>query len=417
MAYDVFTKAGVPAPRCAFAHVVVNGEDLGLYSNVEAVKKPFLAEHFGDDSGNLYEGSGGADFRDGFFDHFEQKTNGSTPAQDALKAVSDALLLPASKRNAKLEELVDMDELMKFWAAESLLSHWDGYSGDLNNFFVYERPDTHKLVFIPWGPDAAFQKVHPFLPKTPTRPQSVLAWARLPGRLYADADMQKRYRDTLRDQLENAWDEDAMLKQVDRIADLAGDAASTQMLADQRAFIMGRRAELKQELDQEPAPKWSYPERLPGSCVADKGTPVSGTFKATWGDINAAKTDASLALTVMIDGKPQKLTALMSAAGMFTDMATGTEYPAVRLLGFRSDGSFALVQLGLGVGRKLAAGKIPFHGLETVGIVLHGTSMTAITTDGLIGEGTITFDKAGMTDGDEISGHFEGVASNYVEMP
>jgi spore coat protein H len=35
MTYDLFNKAGIPAPQCGFAHVTVNGEDMGIYVNVE----------------------------------------------------------------------------------------------------------------------------------------------------------------------------------------------------------------------------------------------------------------------------------------------------------------------------------------------------------------------------------------------
>ncbi len=40
MAYKLFNDAGVQAPRCSFAKVTVNGEYLGLYSNVESIGKP-----------------------------------------------------------------------------------------------------------------------------------------------------------------------------------------------------------------------------------------------------------------------------------------------------------------------------------------------------------------------------------------
>ena len=42
---------------CNFARVTVNGEYLGIYSNVESIGKPFLKRRFGNNSGNLYEGT------------------------------------------------------------------------------------------------------------------------------------------------------------------------------------------------------------------------------------------------------------------------------------------------------------------------------------------------------------------------
>ncbi len=57
LAYKVFRDAGHPAPRCNHARVTVNGNKLGIYSNVEPIKNPFLRRHFGDDGGTLFEGN------------------------------------------------------------------------------------------------------------------------------------------------------------------------------------------------------------------------------------------------------------------------------------------------------------------------------------------------------------------------
>ena len=41
--YDLFKTAGTPAPRASLAKVSVNGENLGVYSHIESLRKPFLA--------------------------------------------------------------------------------------------------------------------------------------------------------------------------------------------------------------------------------------------------------------------------------------------------------------------------------------------------------------------------------------
>src|SRR5437867_11605999 len=43
---ELFRAAGVPAPRHNFAHVELNGRDLGVYVLAEAVNKDFLAKYF-----------------------------------------------------------------------------------------------------------------------------------------------------------------------------------------------------------------------------------------------------------------------------------------------------------------------------------------------------------------------------------
>ena len=74
LSYQVFAAAGLPAPRCNFAAVTVNGRDLGLYVHVEELKKPFLARHFDSADGNLYEGTI-SDFTPTHRGTMEKKTN------------------------------------------------------------------------------------------------------------------------------------------------------------------------------------------------------------------------------------------------------------------------------------------------------------------------------------------------------
>ncbi|MEJ5258637.1 MAG: CotH kinase family protein [Anaerohalosphaeraceae bacterium] len=60
LSYEIFKEMGLPTPRCAFADVYVNNEHLGLYTQVEAIDKTFLARHFDNPHGNLYKPEIGA---------------------------------------------------------------------------------------------------------------------------------------------------------------------------------------------------------------------------------------------------------------------------------------------------------------------------------------------------------------------
>ncbi|MFP8873420.1 MAG: CotH kinase family protein, partial [Myxococcota bacterium] len=89
LAYDLFHAAGLVAARCSFAHVTVNGNDLGIYMNVDSIKDPFLVRNFGSAAGNLYEGTT-ADFRENWIGVFEKKNNDDG---SELNAVAEALLI------------------------------------------------------------------------------------------------------------------------------------------------------------------------------------------------------------------------------------------------------------------------------------------------------------------------------------
>ena len=77
LSYKLFRKAGLPAPRCNFARVHVNGQYLGVYTNVESIRKPFLKRAFNDSDGDLYEGMIN-DFREGMYETFEVKDGAGT---------------------------------------------------------------------------------------------------------------------------------------------------------------------------------------------------------------------------------------------------------------------------------------------------------------------------------------------------
>ncbi|MGE4607513.1 MAG: CotH kinase family protein, partial [Myxococcota bacterium] len=141
LGYDLMRKAGVPAPRCNFAHVTVitlNGmiettvvDD--IYSHIDSIKDPFLRKNFGSDSdqGRLYEGTL-TDFWPGSFRNtVEPKTLSAAADTTEIDALTTALENPAltdAQRLAAIQSLVDVGDFLKFWAAEGLIGHWDGYA-------------------------------------------------------------------------------------------------------------------------------------------------------------------------------------------------------------------------------------------------------------------------------------------------
>ena len=75
LAYYVFAAAGLPAPRCNYARVAVNGRELGLYVHVEDIERSLLKRSFADSGGNLYEGTF-SDFRPEFRRHLREGDQG-----------------------------------------------------------------------------------------------------------------------------------------------------------------------------------------------------------------------------------------------------------------------------------------------------------------------------------------------------
>ena len=262
MAYRVFAAAGLPAPRCNFATVSVNGEDMGLYVHVESMKTAFLERHFSDAGGNLYEGTL-SDFRPEWRGTFEKKTNEDAADWSDIDAVVAALQDPSPAGLQALAEIVDLDRFYTFWAVEVLIGHWDGYAGNRNNFYFYREPGA-PFVFMPWGADDVFGSSDvPF--DEFKSPEAVLAHGAIAHRLYRDGAARAAYVARLRHLLDSVWNEEELLR-------LAGDMAAiverhvsgprreeAALDADRvRRFIRGRRAVILADLDPEP-PAWPLP--------------------------------------------------------------------------------------------------------------------------------------------------------------
>jgi ankyrin repeat protein/spore coat protein CotH len=90
MSYAFFNAAGSPASRCALAKITVNGENLGIYSHVESVRKQLFKREFGSDKGTLYEGTV-VDFFPDWEGSFENKFGKDKKARKKIVQLIEAL--------------------------------------------------------------------------------------------------------------------------------------------------------------------------------------------------------------------------------------------------------------------------------------------------------------------------------------
>lgn len=309
MAYHVFRRAGLAAPRVGFASVTVNGEELGIYSNVEPVRRPFLARSFGDGRGTLWEGTI-CDVLPESVARMEVKVEGADADDDAgrLEELAELVAAEGPLDLDRLAGLVDIDHFLRFWSVEGLLNVWDGYSANQNNYFVYASPVDRLLRFIPWGADATVGPA-PGLGGPFGRGRAapaVSAQAGLPNRLYFAPGMADRYRTVLEEVIDEVWQEEDLLAEIDRLAALLAprlgrrQADAPQALEGVRSFVRGRRAEIETALADWPAAAPSTWRRPMTSRPL--GT-ASGTFLATYRDGAADEVPpGEVALDVHFDG-------------------------------------------------------------------------------------------------------------------
>jgi len=323
MGYGLFNAAGSPAPLCAYAKLTVNGQSLGVYAHVERIHRPLLKRAFGNDNGVLYEGTA-VDFNPNWAGGFEHKFGPDEVGRKKIQQLIDVLDSPDEDIELAIGELVDLDSFYTFWAVEGLLSFWDGYSGNRNNFFFYLNPETDKFHFIPWGADSMFERYSPIRDDR-RDPASVKIQGLIAYRLYQLESGRQRYEQTLRNIIENHWDEAVLLAETERIEvlvepffNLGAGYRFAASLEERRQFIRQRRGEIIAEIVNG-MPKWETRPADPAVMPSEEFDGFEPQANSIWsaaaeGNLKAVK--EHLAQSVDINAKEDKLdiTALSLAA-------------------------------------------------------------------------------------------------------
>jgi hypothetical protein len=231
LGYDLMRKAGIPAPRCNFAHVTVTTLEGPtettvvdrLYTHVDSIKDPFLRWNFGSDQGRLYEGALSDFWLGSFRNTIEPKTPEAAADTSEIDALTSVLMdggLSHAARLLAIEGLVDVDSFLTFWAGEGMIGHWDGYADDQNNFWFYVDPVDGLIRFIPWGADDTFGRGNPLRGGDLSHADAIVPRAALTRRMYEIASTKSQYLARLQLLMDTVWDETEIHAEIDRMETL-----------------------------------------------------------------------------------------------------------------------------------------------------------------------------------------------------
>jgi hypothetical protein len=175
--YSEIARRYVPAPKANFVRVVINGENWGLYANVQQFDKKFLSENFGTEEGARWKvpGNPGADGGLRYLgddlkpyeERFQLKSIGKGKKKDAWKALIELCRVlnqtPADKLEAALEPILDIDGALWFLALDDALVNGDGYWTRASDYNIYRDPKG-KFHFIPHDMNESFGPAMTFGP-------------------------------------------------------------------------------------------------------------------------------------------------------------------------------------------------------------------------------------------------------------
>ena len=165
LAFDIMEFLGVPTPLRSFVWVTVNGQPWGLFLAVEEPEEAFARRNFGANHGQLYK----PDYRSlaeenadvhlryttdepedypGIFENAKLESS----AADRQRLVDSLKTLDSGQR---LEEAVDVDEVLRYFVGQVFVMNWDSYLGHTgHNSLLYE--EEGKLSMLPWDYNLAF---------------------------------------------------------------------------------------------------------------------------------------------------------------------------------------------------------------------------------------------------------------------
>ena len=423
MAYELFRKAGIPAPRCNFARVTVNGEYLGIYSHVESVRKDFLKRHFTKASGNLYEGQISASTEKAA-GTFEAKTNAKkTDRSDLLKATR-ALSVPDDQLFDAVGKVIDLDGFYRYWAMECLIGFNDGYTGNQNNFFIYNDPASARFKFIPWGADGVFRARSGKASQAGT-PLSVMAEGAVAHRLYNTEKGRERYRSELLKVLDEVWDEQALQAKLDKLGPmLRPHTHLPPRLYDPavdsvRRFISKRQNLLAAELTG-PIPLW--PKKMRGSGGA-KAKPklltMKCTFKTEWsevGDLSFQNKIGECIIELIHGGEPLEITDMRASAAT-TQGTSRYGFPVISAVGsIKGSPMEVMVNLMVDPGFYNVSDSIPIDGFTIWGFVRMGRQGSVKFKRIGWARGELKLTAASRREGETVAGYFEASCSPFDKL-
>ncbi|MEM8567663.1 MAG: CotH kinase family protein [Bacteroidota bacterium] len=161
LSLKLFRDANVAAARTHHTKVFLNGVYMGLYLNVEQIDDEFTDTRYGEEDGNLYKCHYGASLEsdNDIYDNviFELETNKTANDRSRLEQfIQDLNLKQGGSFETLINETFEIDRFLKYLAVEALTGHWDGYSYNQNNFYLYENTQSGKIEFIPYDVDNTF---------------------------------------------------------------------------------------------------------------------------------------------------------------------------------------------------------------------------------------------------------------------
>lgn len=228
---EILQDQGIPAHRCNYAKLYLNGEYQGVYGNVERIDETFLENHLPDPKGLLFKvdegGPGGnlqflGDDPAPYARTFEPETKLSKQSPEQL--IGFIKLINQSKPgefagafDAKMEseDFLRVTSVLLFAGAFDQLTGWNPH-----NYYLYYDGTQDRWRYLPWDLDVGFCEVA--FGQIRVLDEWNAAWP-IPGpspnplleQIVADPQLLKRYRSEAMKILDKYFEPEQLCAKID----------------------------------------------------------------------------------------------------------------------------------------------------------------------------------------------------------
>ncbi len=235
LAEQLFRDLGVPAPRTAYTYLNVDApgsftnKPLGLYLLMENIDSDFAENRFHNRKTPIFKPVTPYLFKDlgddweSYTDIYDLKTK-ATPEQWKRVVQFSKLVTHADDAEfaRRLPEFVKMEEFAGFLAGHVLLSSYDGFLSNGQNYYIYLDPVSSQFGFISWDQDHAWGEF-PFVGNPEMREQaSFLQPSGYNNRFLERVLKVEAFQDIYRKRIESAlatyFNPEQLFPKIDRLA-------------------------------------------------------------------------------------------------------------------------------------------------------------------------------------------------------
>ncbi len=145
--YSHIARQYIPAPKCNFVRVVINGENWGIYTNAQQFDQTFIDENLRGEDGARWKVPGSPQADGGLKDlgedtaaykqRFEIKSGGDKDWKALANLCKVLNSTPVDKLEAALAPILDIDNVLRFLAIDVALVNGDGYWTRSSDYSIF----------------------------------------------------------------------------------------------------------------------------------------------------------------------------------------------------------------------------------------------------------------------------------------